>query len=186
MKKILAIALAVLMIAVLAVPAFAADVVIKQDTTDAEQNPVTSGKAEIKYGVDQTYTVTLPSEINFGTETAISTTISASDVVIAGDKKLVVTIASENAWTMVNTASSPVAYGLFLDATSAPTYDADADDIAANGATVLEVASSAVAANTGSETLWFATKGTSQAGQYSDNLTFTITVADANNQNQGA
>lgn len=168
MKKTLALILAIVMMAAISIPAFAEDVVLKQDTTD-ETGVITSSEAEVTYGVSQTYTVTLPSAVDFGTTLAATATVSAADVVIAGNQQLVVSLVSD--FTMSCTNCADVAYTVKVG---------DAENAIASGDDVLVVAASTVAGTPASEsaTLNFATLGTSQAGNYSDTITFNVAIED--------
>ena len=175
MKKILAIALAVLMLAALAVPAFAVDdVTIKQDSTLEGGAKVTGTVTPVTYGVKQTYTITLPSAIEFGYDTTATSSITAKEVVITGNLSLQIYVASDNNFKMVADGCDAVPYVM-----SAKVGDTTTEFKTDNhSAVVLEVAASKEAAKAaeGTAELTFTTPGTSQAGDYEDNLTFTIEI----------
>ena len=173
MKKILAIALAVLMIAALTVPAFA-EHVVKQDSTLEGGEKVTGAVTPVTYGVKQTYTITLPSAIEFGYSTEATGSITAKEVVITGNLSLQIYVDSDNNFKMVADGCDAVPYVMSAKVGETETeFKTDNHD-----AVVLEVAASKDASKgaEGSAALTFTTAGTSQAGDYQDNLTFTIEI----------
>ena len=184
MKKIIALALAILMMAAIALPAMAED--------DATEPVVSTNKADqankttstnVTFGVTDRYTVTVPSEVAFGTDNrSTSTTIEATGVVIAANKKLEVKISSKNEvvdeelettqWYMAPSdvvANEKVPYDVALE---------NAETKLKNNDVVLTVLTGADAASSGSAKLMFTTEGTTQSGSYSDLLTFTTAVVD--------
>ena len=64
MKKFIALAIAVVMLAALAVPAFAA--------TFTEESAETDAEVTVTYAVDEGYTVTIPDALTFGTAATVS------------------------------------------------------------------------------------------------------------------
>ncbi len=203
MKKFLAIALAVLMIAAMAIPAFAADevrafddqekIVTDEDTPEEADGSVdpNADKTQdflVEYGVDQSYTVTIPADVFFDADSLqtsgdyngnymITRVVKADDVKIAGDETLTVKVASANEWTMPDTNGKSVAvdYGATIG-TADEKFTNKEDN------TVLTV--EAPEANNGTEgrdgtaTITFFTIGTAQEGNYRDVLTFTISVTE--------
>lgn len=200
MKKVLALALALIMMFAIAIPAMAAAETQVVSKVDDEVAALGTG-TDIKYGVTQAYTVTIPADVTFvegvdhedGDEMTAERTISASDVVIAGNEWLVVTVASSHqatvnektTWQMheSNSVSTPVSYTATArdnDATAA----ADDRVLLLDGSKVLVVAPVTgnvdTAGNTGSTVIDFATKGTGQEGQYLDQLTFSCEITTTN------
>ena len=87
MKKLIALAIAVLMIATLAVPAFAA----------------TTGSTTVKYTVGETYTLTVPAEITVGAETT-NLAITVSDYNLLDTNK--VSVKADSTWKMNDAAAT--------------------------------------------------------------------------------
>ena len=185
MKKIIALVVAVLMMAAIAVPAFAA-----WDTQYNEDGNVTI----VTFGVQEGYVVKIPQKVDFGYALAKDIEISASGVIIAGGTSLKVTVKSEqyddesDTWQLIDTAthmedgvavpnSANVSYMISLDENAEQT-------VVSNETVVLTVASAAVfddegnpKGNSGSAKLYFTTNGTSQVGTYQDRLTFSASVS---------
>lgn len=196
MKKIIALALAILMMAAIAVPAFATKTV-DQASTGTDRAPTTL----VTFGVTEGYTVTVPAAVNFGNNRFTKTTISASNVIIPGNQTLKVAISSasvddtQTAWKMSATnGSNPVEYKVSTDFDFENGSYGEATGVCANGTVVLTVLSnqqgevSVPDGNEGattmetqvtlakSSTLYFGTPGTTQSGDYSDTITFTVTL----------
>ena len=81
MKKFIALAIAVVMLATLALPTFAA----------------TSGSTTVKYTVGETYTLTVPAEITVGDETT-DIAITVGDYNLLSTNK--VTVTADSTWKM--------------------------------------------------------------------------------------
>ena len=88
MKKIIALAIAVLMLATLAVPAFAATITTEQ-----------SGDVTVTYEVSENYTITIPGDVDFGDEMTVS-------VVGNVENAVTVSVVSENGWELGDKAYS--------------------------------------------------------------------------------
>ena len=190
MKKILAIALAALMIAAMAVPAFADNIELSSDvgaTFDGEGQ-----QTVIKYGVSESYTVTIPAELTLDPTEATDMVIAASKVKIAGNKQLEVKISStqynkngDNKWTLVDTnevddapVSDDVIYFIkkdSVDVVSASTVVLTVESIAQG--TTGDTSSNSIEGNEGSVTLKLSTPGTAQVGNYEDKLTISVAIA---------
>ena len=177
MKKIIALVVAVLMMAAIAVPAFAA--------WDTEFNTVGAGNTtEVIFGVTEGYTIKIPQTVNFE-GLAASATIVASSVKIPGNKALQVTVSStqydkgedeavstDDTWVLEDRgdASDDVPYMITVGG----------NNVVSGSTIVLEVLSSdtltdlddVTSGTTKSATLSFTTEGTSQVGDYRDVLTF--------------
>ena len=187
MKKIIALALAILMMAAIAVPAMAEDAVPAVDKTfDNEAN---TGSSLVELGVSVGYTVTIPVTIKFDADLTGEATITASSVMIAGNEELQITIDStqygsnnSSCWVLneKDGKSAPVDYYIYngvVDETNKVdaedvilVVDADADD--AEYTTPDDVTTG----YTKSVTLNLTTEGTSQVGTYQDTLTFSAAV----------
>ena len=181
MKKIIALALALVMMAAIAVPTFAAN-----KTFDQAAN---SSTAIVEYGVGQTYTVTIPEKIVIDSASLNGTAdISASNVKIAGGNTLNVRVSStyydDNNTVDVTTDDTWVLKDITEDSESADVNymiqktDVNGEKVVSAVTVVLAVESttSGTGGNTGAATLYFSTNGTSQVGTYQDTLTFTAEV----------
>ena len=187
MRKITTILFSILMILALTSSVFAApNVYVEQDVIDENQL--------LEYKVDQCYYVVIPayaefakSEIEGDAKLRCSTSISVFDVVIAGDEKLVITVASaeewtpagasapipKTPWTMVdrNRSSSPVVFE--LSGTFNGTPYANDDEVLS---VACAVGNNGVIGSEKEEMLFFSTRGTAQEGDYVDVLTFTVNI----------
>lgn len=202
MKKTLALILAIVMMAALAVPAFA-------ETTPAQAGVLSSDTlvgegtkgCTVTYGVAQSYTVSLPTAINFaygiaGSVQSQTANVTVSNFVINGSNKLVVTMDSNNGtdggWAMVDVSGESTAVPYTISAAAADGNGANVTIPNANvtnaavsnvepivtATPILEVASN-VQGNGGGVVLTFATAGTKQAGDYSDQITFGVSIVEA-------
>ena len=197
MKKTLALILAIVMMAALAVPAFAAETTPTQAGVLSSDTLVGEGTkgCTVTYGVSQTYTVSLPTAVNFaygiaGSVQSQTANVTVSNFVINGSNKLVVTMDSNNGtaggWAMVDVSGGSTAVPYTISAAAADGNGANvtipnanvtnavvAGDVKATS--ILEVASN-VEGNGGGVVLTFATAGTKQAGDYSDQITFGVSI----------
>ena len=130
MKKIFALALAIVMMMAIALPVFAAQAA---EPADGESQKHVYGSFDedlvpndeqaindsviIKYGVHQEYVVTIPEDVNFGylsEETEMgkkfvaTRKVEASGVVINGKEYLAIGVKSANAWQMVDEEENSV------------------------------------------------------------------------------
>ena len=87
MKKLIALAIAVLMIATLAIPAFAA----------------TTGSTTVKYTVGETYTLVVPAEITAGNDTT-NIAITVGDYNLLDTNK--VCVKADSSWKMSDAAAT--------------------------------------------------------------------------------
>ncbi len=181
MKKIIALILAVIMIAAMAIPAFAADVSIDKDNK--------TGNVTVNYEMTQAYTITIPESIVLSDTAAKTLELSASGVKIPANKALTVTVVSANGYTVTDTTNAgntAVAYTVktnYKEFTSTGTVkeitlvNNDTVDATKNVAlTCITATVIGTAGDSNSATLTFATAGTSQVGTYSDTLTFTASL----------
>lgn len=160
MKKIISLALAVMLITTMSVTAFAA-------TIEGE-----SGTVDVTYGVSESYTVTIPASTSL-TENGVSMEVSTKDVVIPYGNQLTVSISSNNynegKWYLVDSAntSNKLEYSM-----------KNGENDVASDSTILTVA-----AGTTDEqkvTLTATLVGTATySGTYKDTLTFNVSVASA-------
>ena len=195
MKKTLALILAIVMMAALAVPAFAETTPTQAGvlSTDTLVGAGTKG-CTVTYGVAQSYTVSLPTAINFAyAENEQTATLIVNDFVINGSNKLVVTMDSAfdtttvGGWEMRDVAggSTAVPYNVEVTAKTGDNVETTVGDVVnadtANSeapSVVMEVNSN-VDGEAGSVTLKFTTEGTKQAGDYSDQITFAVSIVEA-------
>ena len=179
MKKIIALVVAVLMMAAIAVPTFAA--------WDTEAN-VKGNVTEVTFGVNEGYVISIPTAVDFGTNLSTSTTITASKVVIAGGTTLKVTVVStqydnkddaddsNDTWILDDRtgSSDDVPYMITVDENNV--VSGKTVVLSVGSAAVFDPVTGAPIGNSGSATITFTTKGTSQVGIYNDTLTFSAVV----------
>lgn len=194
MKKILALVLAIIMMAAIAVPAFAEDYVTRVETdtfVGGTENAATSTPAvKITYGVAQTYILNIPADIALAPYASGSnetnnnlratSSISATNVKINGKETLNVTATSQNNWLLKDENEKSVDVNYFFKAGETEgTYNIDGKTAA-----VLTVATpTGNAGVVGSEDeyfLEFTSKGTAQEGIYSDFITFHVSITESN------
>jgi len=179
MKKIFALILAIAMMASMSVVVFAAENATDVGMANTDSDGKLAGGTTLTYGVDQTYTITIPADQTFakngeatGAQAFKATAdIVASDVKIKGNQTLTVSITSANGWELVDTYedSDDVVY----------TAHVGTGEALANNAAVLEVTIEDDTPVTGADktsTLNFYTAGTAQVGNYQDQLTFTVAI----------
>lgn len=184
MKKIIALMLAILMMAAMAVPAFAEQVVAGSDAT-AESLQL-SGGTVITYGTSQQYTVTIPVAIDLNSG-AGQGNVTISDYSLAADKELTIsinssmvenyTVKNDNKWYLfengTNTGATDVEYFVKVEGAGAEGADLDI----ARGGDIM----SANTANGNADvavTLLFSTEGTSQVASFTDTVSFLATIGD--------
>ena len=152
MKKLLSLALVLVMVLTMSVTAFA------QEITG------NSGSTDITHTVSDSYIVTIPDSMTIGTDA----NVSVSDVTLAKDYKLAVSVSSaqyNDGWKLKN-GDDTIGYTLKIDNT----------DVANNG-TVL----TAKSGETATKTLKTELSGTAKySGTYKDTLTFNVSVSESN------
>lgn len=162
MKKLLSIALTLVMVLSLSVTAFAAD--ITQDS-----NPKTAD-TNVTFNVDPTYTVTIPATVTLAKDQDAGNykqdaTITASDVRLLEGQTITVKLASDFQLDTAASATYKLPYTVKVG---------DSETAIATGDTV---ATFNTDTNSQSSTLHFAADNPTYAGNYSDTVTFTIAVA---------
>lgn len=195
MKKILALVLAIIMMAAIAVPAFAEDPVRADRTQtetyvgDADNAETMSPDVKVTYGVLQTYTISIPADVNLapndggsfanGNNLRATAVLGASNVKINGKETLTVTATSKNSWVLKDEKGKSVD----VDYTFKAGDDVDSYTRDCKSAAVLTVdtpeGNKGIVGNTGTAYLEFASGGTAQEGTYSDLITFNVTIAEA-------
>ena len=167
MKKIIALVVAIVMMAAMVVPGFAA---VKEDIVANETN---LGGTTITYGTNQMYTVTIPDSFRLEAGVDKEQTVTVSDYMLAADKVLTITVdseqATETAWFLKEidaaTGADDVEFTITKKGGSA---------IAPGGvvltADTVENADEVVA------TLVFNTAGTSQVAEFQAVITFSAKV----------
>ena len=161
MKKIIALVIAILMMAAIAVPAFA-----------GTYDPEGENTVEVKYTVDGGYVVTIIDAVTLGEKdaTVAAGNVSVSNAILEEGKTLTVTVKSTNGFTVNNSGSKTIAYSMTIGEGEAITSGTDAK-------TVLTVESGTA---TGSVAVSFARTGdvpANVAGEFTDTLTFEVAVA---------
>lgn len=154
MKKLFTILLAVMMMATVSTTAFAEE--IKLDTENK------TGDVTIEYTQSESYVVIIPDSMTVGTDK----TVEADNIVIGYGKQLTVSVSSKNNWTLKNNDDS-LKYTLKIGDTAASTNN-----------TVLTAVSGDTVSKTLSATL-DDDQSAKYAGNYTDTLTFTVSVNDA-------
>lgn len=188
MKKIIALVVALVMMAAIAVPAFAAE-------TTLTGNSATAGGTKLIYGTSQSYTVTIPPQIELAAGTnSEAQTVSISNYKLATNKRVSISIDSANvdyytvvdgnAWYLVEASAE------YEPIEKASKKAADVPYTVFNGGTaegnkVLRGATIVYADSTASltppaqtTTLVFHTVGTSEVAYFTDTVSFTATVGD--------
>lgn len=155
MKKIISLALAVLIIAAMSVTAFAAE--IKQDTENK------TGSTDITYTATESYVVIIPESMTVGT----TATVEADNILIGYNKQLTVSVSSQNEWKLKNNDDG-LGYTLHIGETG----------VTSTNNTVLTAASGDTVSKTLSVTI-DPNQSPKYAGNYTDTLTFTVSVNDA-------
>ena len=207
MKKIFALALAIVMMMAIALPVFAdvadvdpADGVLQSHKygelhkSSAAENQDNFDHMQIKYGVYQEYIVTIPADVNFGflTETEIfeaKRTVSADNVIISGTEYLYISVNSEHTWQMFDQEGKSVPVDYFASLADNPKTEADTADAVIYSKTspadcpILVVKHAAGNEGydkvaKGSVEITFTTNGTAQEGTYLDTLTFTVAITE--------
>lgn len=162
MKKILTFILTLVMVLSMSVTAFAADNTFTPGDTANKDTTVT-------FSVDPTYTVTIPATITLAKDAATGNykqdaAITAADVRLLEGKTIKVTLTSDFQLDTAASAAYKLPYTVKVG---------DSDTAITTGATVATFDTSTTAQ---SSTLHFAADNPTYAGNYSDTVTFTISV----------
>ena len=190
MKKIIAIALVIFMMAAMAVPAFAeeGESTISTKSTTLKDDEATVGGTKITYGASQAYTVTIPVTISLDGGSA-EAGISISNYSLSKKKVLNIYINSSMAEANYTNKTDEKWY-LFEDGTETGATDVEYQVyvkgkneapntlIPRNGTTVIISANTVENANDVTETLVFTTAGTSQVASFTDTISFTAKIED--------
>ena len=172
MKKIFALILAIVMTVAISVPVFAEDTSFSSDDTG-----VVTPTTKIEYGVDQTYTITIPASVTINRSTRQGEAkITVSDVCIPAGTNIKVSVTSSveptspNKWELQDAATTGS-----KAANVGYTVKVDGSEIE-RGATFL-TAASAVTFTATSKTLAIEVNKTMQVANYEDYLTFSVAIA---------
>lgn len=186
MKKILAIALAVVFMFALAIPAFAVDYTREEEA--AWDSELATGNVtpstDIIYNVGGSYIVTVPAGFTVDSDSVSNQFVSASNVLIPKGKVLTVSLDSTNNYKLkyvADASADEIAYTV----TKKQTGVDDTAVAAADGSIVLTVNAGGVAtaadgASAGTTELVFDFADRVNAryqGQYKDTITFTVAIA---------
>lgn len=170
MKKLLTIMLALVMVLSLSVTALAADI-----TQDSDPK---TGNTTVTFNVDPTYTVTIPATVELEKKTAADETItyekdltvSAENVRLLEGKQIQVTLTSD--FTLTNDTQNG---GAATNLSYTVTVGDSATPIVTDGV----VATFGTSTTEQTSVLHFAAANPTYAGDYSDTVTFTISVVNS-------
>ena len=179
MKKVLALVVAVIMMAAIAVPTFAA---FEDDRS----------QTLVELGVGQAYVVSIPEKVTFDANLEGSATIIASSVKIAGNQTLQITVESNN-YDVGEDEESDLDDSWVLKEKDGNSDDVmymitvDGNNVVSEKTIVLAVTSNddytipndVTSGTTKTAVLSFTTEGTSQVGTYQDILSFEARVYTA-------
>ena len=162
MKKIIALVVAIVMMAAMAVPAFA-DISVNGTAV------TNSTSTLLEYGVAQVYEVTIPAEVDLNEENPTANVALANGFCLPFGESLKIRVDnSKDAWKLTDTANS--------DNVISYTVKKGETNVAKNDI-ILEVAAVANSANAGTSVdLSFVFTKPSFAGTYQDTLTFTASL----------
>ena len=163
MKKVLSGVLCLAMMLSMGATAFAAEI----RTDGGTQNTVVS------YGMSEGFTVTIPTNFNIDDSRKATANVSASNVMIAHGATLKVTISGDDwggSWELIDAAEASNQLTYTIGTTEG------GNDIV-NNSVVLSVGAGEAYNSTVTETMHFTVVDElSKAGEYSDTLTFTVSV----------
>lgn len=170
MKKLLTIMLALVMVLSLSVTALAADI-----TQDSDPK---TGNTTVTFNVDPTYTVTIPATVELEKKTAADETVtyekdltvSAENVRLLEGKQIQVTLTSD--FTLTNDTQNG---GAATNLSYTVTVGDSATPIVTDGV----VATFGTSTTEQTSVLHFAAANPTYAGDYSDTVTFTISVVNS-------
>ena len=179
MKHMLSLISLLLLFSLCILPAFAATVEINKGSETGEievdvsyiygnklNTDSPSKDIDVSYSMKQGYVLSIPDVVELKKDEAVPKYISASQVIVDGDKSLTVKISSENyanSWTMVGYAGSTLEYSIKKDGNEV-----------VKGDTVLTCAGGTLSAESG---ITFSLTGTAiYTDSYTDTLTFTVSV----------
>ena len=173
MKKLLTIMLALVMVLSLSVTALAADI-----TQDSDPK---TGNTTVTFNVDPTYTVTIPATVELEKKTAADETVtyekdltvSAENVRLLEGKQIQVTLTSD--FTLTNDTQNG---GAATNLSYTVTVGDSATPIVTDGV----VATFGTSTTEQTSVLHFAAANPTYAGDYSDTVTFTISVVNSSNR----
>lgn len=169
MKKILSCVLCLAMMLSMGTVAFAETSL----TTDGGSHDVT-----VTYGMDEGFTVTIPTNFTIDESKKATADVSASNVMIAYGKVLEVAISGDDyattgSWELVDEAETENMLTYTIGTT-------EGGNEITNGSIVLDVESGEAYGSTVTETMYFTVVDElAKAGTYTDTLTFTVSVEDA-------
>ena len=173
MKKIFALALVIVMMAAISIPAFAEEVATNTITGNA--GDTYADQTYVSYGVDQTYTVVIPAAIEVNKSTLkAECPVKIMDVCIPANQKIKLSVTSknepdgDNVWQLEEkgaTGATPVPY----------TVANSTKDIVRGGEFM--TADSAVNFTAVTETLTLTVSKTMQVAIFEDYLTFSVAIA---------
>ena len=164
MKKFVTLLLTAALAVTAATTAFADDTATQIGPgTDGSPNP-SSGRMDVTYTVKPSYTVTIPGLVTLNATTPSKATVKAENVTIPMGQKLEVTLKSDKNFYVKTSEGAVRKYNVTKDNSTTPI---------SNDATVLEV-------NYGTKstelTFEIEQKNVTYSGDYTDTVTFTVSV----------
>jgi len=211
MKKIFALALAIVMMMAIALPVFAdyteteatgAESEHFSGTVPAEEKYENFDDMLLKYGVKQEYIVTIPADVTFDTLDVneeyyvAQRNVKAEGIVISGSEVFTIAVVSANTWQLVDKAgkSDDVDYAAKLadDPMTTAADDEITYDSSKSGTQYVLIIDPAEG-NNGWENkaeddvnIDFSTRGTAQEGMFLDTLTFTVEIFETEDDPRNA
>lgn len=167
-KKILSLVLAAIMMLSMTTTSFAADI-----STDGGSQEV-----KVTYGMNEGFTVTIPTNFTIDESKKATANVSASNVMIAHGKVLEVSVSGDDydttgSWELIDEAEAANKLTYTIGTT-----EGGADIV--NNSVVLSVGAGEAYGSTVTEIMHFTViDELSKAGTYKDTLTFTVSVEDA-------
>lgn len=157
MKKIIALVIAIVMMAAISVPAFAAEL---NETGEASKDGI-----EVSYEVSVAWSVSIPDSVSVGVNKTGTAAVSATGCYLPNAQSLKVNVTSTNGFKLIHTENDQKSYTYTINSATSGTVK------------VLEVLAGA-ANGEGSATINFAVTGeeTYVSGTYKDTLTFAVVV----------
>jgi threonine synthase len=174
-KKMMALALAMVLTLTSAVPVLAKESTEKEITKDSKGN---TAEVTATYQNTEGYTVTIPAAITVVgmNDKAAPATVKAENVYIGTGENLTVSVSSNNNWSVKNSSQDSYEYELKKQETVGSETEESASKVDDNGKVLTVPAGNTGGSSDLSANLTVDSPTTSDA--YTDNLTFTVSVVN--------